>query len=85
MLLVQCLDVLQLHTASLSLQVLQEMCKQGYRDALHFLKKNGKLLIVLHSLAKVNLVSAVLFSVSNKSIKKDSLSCIPVMTVYHPV
>lgn len=23
-------------------QVLRDMCKQGYRDALHFLKKTGK-------------------------------------------
>lgn len=27
-------------------QVLRDMCKQGYRDALHFLKKNGKALSV---------------------------------------
>lgn len=26
----------------LGVQVMKAMCKQGYNDALHFLKKNGK-------------------------------------------
>lgn len=41
------LNSLQMNCFCLPLpQVLRDMCKQGYRDALHFLKKNGKALSV---------------------------------------